>query len=263
MRASEGSHTTAKGSNPMEQEAPATEPGEEACEAAPLVVDCAALTNETLREAVRRWASDEERDTLPPMSTWNTSAVTNMSALFCVREDWMDGRPEWDRAVLTKLDAGFDEDISAWDTSRVTRLDRMFSGQAAFNRPIGSWRVDNVVDMRWMFHDASSFNQDISGWKCDKVTDMHSMFNGAKAFNQSIGGWCVDNVTDMSCMFAGAASFNQELGDWRVDKVEDTSYMFWEASSFNQPLGAVSKSSADLHAIEQTQYNIASMAWGA
>ena len=229
----------------MEQEAPATEPGEETCEAGPLVVDCTALTNETLRLAVQRWSSDEERETLPPMATWNTSAVTDMSALFCVREDWMEGRPEWDRAVLTKLDAGFDEDISGWDTSRVTAMDRVFSGQAAFNRPIRSWRVDNVTDMRWMFHDASSFNQDISGWKCDKVTDMHSMFNGAKAFNQAIGNWDVSRVTDMSCMFAGAASFNQALGDWRVDKVEDTSYMFWEASSFNQPLGAVSKSSAE------------------
>ena len=87
----------------MEEEAPATEPGEETCEPAPLVVDCTALTNETLREAVKRWASDEEREKLPPMATWNTSAVTDMSALFCVREDWMDGRPEWDRAVLTKL----------------------------------------------------------------------------------------------------------------------------------------------------------------
>ena len=112
----------------MEQEAPATEPGEETCEPAPLVVDCTALTNETLRLALKQWSSDEERDTLPPMATWNTSRVTDMSALFCVREDWMDGRPEWDRAVLTKLDAGFDEDISGWDTSQVTRLDRMFSG---------------------------------------------------------------------------------------------------------------------------------------
>ena len=47
----------------MEQEVPATEPGEETCEAAPLVVDCTALTNETLREAVKRWSSDEQRDT--------------------------------------------------------------------------------------------------------------------------------------------------------------------------------------------------------
>ena len=244
----------------MEQEAPATEPGEETCDAAPLVVDCTALTNETLRLAIKQWSSDEERDKLPPMATWNTSAVTDMSALFCVREDWMEGRPEWDRAVLTKLDAGFDEDISGWDTSRVTTMDRMFSGQAAFNQKIGSWRVDNVVDMRWMFHDASSFNQDISGWKCDNVTDMHSMFNGAKAFNQAIGNWDVSGVTDMSCMFAGAAAFNQALGDWRVDKVEDTSYMFWEASSFNQPLGAVSKSSAESFV---NLHNIASMAWGA
>ena len=91
------------GSTKMEEEVPATEPSEETCEAAPLVVDCTALTNETLREAVKQWASDEERDKLPPMATWNTSAVTNMSALFCVREDWMDGRPEWDRAGLVLL----------------------------------------------------------------------------------------------------------------------------------------------------------------
>ena len=87
MCASEASHTTEKGSNPMEEEVPATEPGEETCEAAPLVVDCTALTNETIRVAVKRWASDEQRESLPPMATWNTGQVTDMSALFCVRED--------------------------------------------------------------------------------------------------------------------------------------------------------------------------------
>ena len=40
-----------------------------------------ALTNESLRDWVNRWCSGD-RGGLPPISTWNTSQVTDMSELF-------------------------------------------------------------------------------------------------------------------------------------------------------------------------------------
>ena len=45
-----------------------------------VVVEEAPLTNETLRDWVKRWCGGE-REGLPPISTWNTSRVTDMSNL--------------------------------------------------------------------------------------------------------------------------------------------------------------------------------------
>ena len=175
------------------------------------------LTNEELRDWVKRWC-DDEREGLPPISTWNTSKVTDMSELFMNQK-------------------AFNDDISAWDTSRVTRMEGMFTGQSAFNQPLNDWRVDNVTDMCVMFGGAKSFNQPLNDWRVDNVTDMRAVFWKASSFNQPLGDWQVDKVKDMRFMFETASAFNQPLNEWRVDNVTNMSWMFRNASSFNQPLG--------------------------
>jgi len=177
-----------------------------------------ALTKERLREWVKRWC-DGEREGLPPISTWNTSQVTDTSSLFSGKSD-------------------FNDDISAWDTSSVTTMDHMFWNASSFNQPLGGWRVDKVTNMQSMFHSASSFNQALNGWRVDNVTDMCAMFYAASAFNQPLNDWRVDNVTTMSHMFYDAKSLNQPLNDWRVDNVKDMLCMFQGARSFNQPLSS-------------------------
>ena len=173
-----------------------------------------ALTNEKLRERVNRWCSGD-REGLPPISTWNTSKVTDFSKLFMRQK-------------------GFNDDISAWDTSSVTTTRLMFYGAESFSQPLDGWRVDKVTDMSWMFSGAKSFNQPLSDWRVDKVTDMSWMFSGASSFNQPLSDWRVDKVRDMSWMFSSASSFDQPLGAWRV-VVTDMSRMF-EGSAFDQDL---------------------------
>ena len=65
-----------------------------------------ALTNWSLQDWVNRWCSGD-RWGLPPISTWNTSQVTDMSRLF-------QGKSE------------FNDDIGAWDTSGVATMHQMF-----------------------------------------------------------------------------------------------------------------------------------------
>ena len=88
------------------------------------------LTNETLREWVARWRRGD-RAGLPPIESWDTSAVTDMSRLFCVRQDWMKYKSEYDECLLTE---DFNEDISGWDTGAVTDMSRMFLGNTSFNQ---------------------------------------------------------------------------------------------------------------------------------
>jgi surface protein len=115
------------------------------------------LTNETLRDWVKRWCGGD-REGLPPISTWNTSKVTDMSSLF------------YDQSK-------FNDEISAWDTSSVTTMEKMFFYASSFNQPLNDWRVDNVTTMQSMFQGASFFNQPLNDWRVDNVTDMKGMFH--------------------------------------------------------------------------------------
>ena len=84
-----------------------------------------------------------------------------MSYLFCGRQDWMEG-DSWEgldeNCVLST--SSCNEDISAWDTSGVTRMFGMFWFASSFNQNIGGWSIENVNEMGHMFNSASSFDQE-------------------------------------------------------------------------------------------------------
>ncbi|CAH0375486.1 unnamed protein product [Pelagomonas calceolata] len=180
-----------------------------------------AMDDTTIRTAVAAWLADAAaaEATYGHISTWVTSAVTDMEALFAHA-------------------ASFNDDISAWDTSSVTTMYDMFFGASSFNRDIGKWRVESVTDMRYMFEDAFAFNRPIGNWDVSNVKDMYGMFDWAFAFNQAIGAWDVSGVTRLEEMFEGARSFNQSLNDWDISNVGDMSWMFADAIKFNRPLDA-------------------------
>ena len=74
------------------------------------------MDDSSIRTAVAAWLADASaaETTYGHISTWDTSGVTDMSYLFCVRQDWMEGKSQWDDCVLST--ASFNEDIGAWDT---------------------------------------------------------------------------------------------------------------------------------------------------
>ncbi len=133
----------------------------------------------------------------PDIGSWDTSSVTDMTAMFGF--------------------ASFNQDIGGWDTSRVTDMDWMFGDASAFNQDIGGWDTSSVTRMDFMFYDASSFNQDIGGWNTSSITGMSGMFRNASAFNGNISSWDTSSVINMDHMFDGASSFNQDLSGWCVN----------------------------------------------
>ena len=130
----------------------------------------------------------------------------------------------------------FNGDISQWNTSNVTKMERMFCECEHFNCDISQWDTSKVEDMSNMFWGASSFNQDIGRWDVSHVKNMHGMFTYASTFNQDISKWDVSNVIGMSRMFNFANQFNQDISCWDTSNVNSTTMMFCEASSFNQDL---------------------------
>ena len=115
-----------------------------------------------------------------------------------------------------------DNDLTRICTSRITEIRKLNLG-SNFNQDISSWDVSNVTRMGEMFRGATSFNQDLSDWDVSNVTSMGGMFSGATAFNGDISAWDVSRVTDMSYIFFNAESFNQDIGGWDVSNVVDSS----------------------------------------
>lgn len=132
----------------------------------------------------------------------------------------------------------FNQDISGWDTSHVTKMAAMFSECVAFNQPIGNWDVSKVTWFNGMFNGAHIFNHDLSGWDLSSAIYTHEMFYSALAFNQDISSWNVATVTDMHGMFRNAYEFNQDISGWDVSGVTSMDYMFFVAKVFNQDLSS-------------------------
>ena len=161
------------------------------------------MTDSNIRTAVAAWF-DEIDDVATAaeaeyghISTWETGGVTDMSLLFCVRQDWMEGF-DWDNCVLSS--SPFNEDIGAWDTSGVTSMSHMFYYASAFNQDIGAWDTSGVTTMVWMFGGASSFNQDL-GWCVDDGVDLGDAFTSTPCASTSCGV-----VQSSSCTHASTPS---------------------------------------------------------
>ncbi len=179
-------------------------------------------------------------DTIPDISNWNTTAVTNMEGLFHHCHEFDGDISEWNTSNVTNMRymfasaRTFNHPIEHWNTQNVTTMEYMFWG-TSFNQPIGNWNTQNVTNMEHMFLSAF-FNQPIGEWNTANVTSMANMFSGARHFNQPIGNWNTSSVTTMRSMFTDARSFNQPIGNWNTGNVTDMKYMFKAALVFNQSL---------------------------
>jgi len=129
----------------------------------------------------------------------------------------------WCTASSLALAKGTYGHIKDWDTSLVTNMSMLFSGQTTFNDDIGEWNTSNVTDMQNMFSGCDKFNKDISSWVTTNVTDMQNMFNGAIAFNQDLSLWEVPFIASQPNGFATGATlfvdaiFLPHWGKYRIN----------------------------------------------
>ena len=100
-----------------------------------------------------------------------------MSDLFCA-VSWC--------SYYNSAATSFNEDISAWDTSGATSMEKMFIYASAFNQDISGWAVQSVTDMDFMFAYASAFDQDL-GWCVADGVYLYSAFKETKCDSTSCG----------------------------------------------------------------------------
>lgn len=186
------------------------------------------LSDDNIQDAVRAWCDDpaSAAKVYGDIASWDTGAVTNMTYLFGTTAD----------GGTCATFATFNEDVSRWNTSRVTSMYKTFYFARTFDGDVSSWDTSNVTTMRDMFRNASSFSGDLSSWDTSRVIDIGSMFGGAASFNSDISSWNVSRVENLHGMFHDNPLFNRDLTSWDVSRVTDMAEIFIHATSFDQHL---------------------------
>ena len=131
---------------------------------------------------------------LPDISDWDMTKVTNMSCMFCGcgSLELLSDISEWNTSEVTDMNYMFCNcsslkslpDISKWNVSKVTNMELMFwSCESLISLPdISKWDVSNVINMNSMFRYCKSLVSlpDVYKWKLNKNLSKVAMFNGCK-----------------------------------------------------------------------------------
>lgn len=121
-------------------------------------------------------------------------------------------------------------DINAWNTSNVTKMERLFlytDVKKVFNEDISNWDTSNVVNMMGMFSSCQMFNQNISKWDTSNVMDMSLMFANCTNFNKNISKWDTSQVRTTMGMFRSCVNFTRDISCWNLVNCNEYGYMFY------------------------------------
>jgi surface protein len=125
--------------------------------------------------------------------------------------------------------------ISDWDVSEHLDMTSLFQDKTQFNQDLSKWDTSKVTTMEKMFLGATDFKGTyISKWDTSKVTNMNIMFLNANQFNSDLRNWNVDAVTtknNMIRMTRGTGKFNFKT------QLEAQNPTFWDSSVGWQGLG--------------------------
>jgi len=179
----------------------------------------------------------------PSVSSWNTSGIETMKAIFKGASTFNQSLDEWDMSSVVNIDdmfhgaSAFNQDLSSWDTSNLESMFRSFR-DTPFNGDITTWDVSNVRFMHATFRDTSAFNQDISDWDVSNVRTFYNFLYGASAFNQDLSQWETGLVKNFQGMFQDASLFQSDLSGWDVSNAVTLTRMFTRATEFQSDLSA-------------------------
>lgn len=190
-----------------------------------------------------------------PIEYLDTSRVTDMSDLF--RECYTIFNYDlsrWNVSNVTTMDKMF-EDIffhpgdcgfGQWNVSKVKSMKAMFKNSKRMSSTIGAWDTRSLENAEEMFCKARFFTQSLANWNTGRLRNAKAMFKEIGVdmdWDWAIEQWDMRNVQDMSSMFEQCAKFNRPIGCWNISKVTNLKMMFAGASIFNQELNDLDTSS--------------------
>lgn len=133
-------------------------------------------------------------------------------------------------------------DVSYWNVSNVTNMQRMFyMCKQLKSIDISNWDVSIVENTAYMFSSCINLESigDISNWKVSKVNNMANMFYNCEQL-ESVGNlskWNVSKVKDISFMFCNCHKLESvgDLSNWNISNVESNYVAFDGSGIINKP----------------------------
>lgn len=152
-----------------------------------------------------------------------------------------------------------DPNIQEWDVSRITSMNKTFSGCAKLNLDFSKWNVSRVTDMSWMFQACYEFvGNGLDKWDVSKVNDMSYMFSSCNALDgDKLVNWKTGSLVNASSMFSNM-QFNSDISGWNTSKLQNVVNMFAYNEAFNQDISGWNTRSLrklDLMMRENTAFN--------
>ena len=131
------------------------------------------------------------------LTSFDTSNVTSMYAMFCMWDSVLNLMPE-NKLEHIKFGHNF-------ITDNVTNMRDMFAGLTELKElDVSNFNTSNVTTMYHMFNSCSSLTElNVSSFDTSNVTDMNAMFEDCAGLTElNIGSFDTSNVTDMQGMFS-------------------------------------------------------------
>ena len=152
------------------------------------------------------WCADPTAAALTygPIGLWDVSNVTDLSFVFC---GYYESTYDCNAACST-----FNDDVSAWNVSRVKSLQGTFYDASDFNQPLNTWHTSLVTNMQARHSDSliprDSLRPLSPLFPCALCVPIpppsaspsppQSTFYGADSFDQPLDAWDVSRVTKMA-----------------------------------------------------------------
>ena len=134
---------------------------------------------------------------------------------------------------LFKDETAFNGDVSAWDVSSATNMNKMFMSTSSFNQDLNNWDVSSVTDMAQMFEESSIY-YGIGDWDVSSVVTTEKMFQRAEHFTGYHPGFPKNwlSLQTANRMFA-YSKFNYHDLVWQTPQLTSMRKMFYNAQEFN------------------------------
>ena len=142
-------------------------------------------------------------------SNWDVSNITSLSRTFQNATDFNGDITTWDVGNVDNFTNLFsnvfiNQDISNWNIGEYVTgtidMAFMFYNASEFNQNISGWDVSKVSRMSSMFFSATDFDQDLGAWDISSVTDMDSMFRFTELsvtnYDNTLIGWATLDTTN-------------------------------------------------------------------
>ena len=143
-------------------------------------------------------------------------------------------------------------DISGMDSSKVTNMRAMFSGQSYLTTlELGDFKTDNVTNMYDAFYGLNNLTSlDVSSWNTSKVTNMEGTFYYCRTLEElDVSNWDTSNVTTMYQLFYSMDNLKSlDLSKWDVSNVTNMEGMFY----LDKKLTSLDLSSFDTEKLQKT-----------